>query len=373
MLTLALDTATGVCTGGLVRDGHVLAEYDISVGLTHSEGLMPQVDQMFARTGIKKEEIDRIAVSIGPGSFTGLRIGLAAAEAMAYAWQCGICGVNTLEALAWNIPVEGVVLAPVLDAQKGNYYTAFYEWVHGELQEVQPVEMADAETLLQQLQGCGKPVLLMGECEKLLKKELPPGIAVASEQVRLPKASSVALAAEGMEALTGEFVFSLRPYYIRKSEAEELWVSRLLTLLLLYRSGYLVGKYISVEKAIADTKEAYYDALQKADQGWHEGNIDPKPFIKYMLGIVLSCYREFENRINIVHSAGTKSTSYDIVKTSALDKIGKFSKQDILISCPSLGSSSVESALKKLVDEGILVRIGAGRKTLYARSDSLVY
>ena len=226
MLTLALDTATGVCTVGLVRDGHVLAEYDISVGLTHSEGLMPQVDQMFARTGIKKEEIDRIAVSIGPGSFTGLRIGLAAAEAMAYAWQCGICGFNTLEALAWNIPVEGVVLAPVLDAQKGNYYTAFYEWVQGELQEVQPVEMADAETLLQQLKACGKPVLLMGECERLLKNPLPAGISVAPEQVRLPKASSVALAAEGMEALTGEFVFSLRPYYIRKSEAEELWEKR---------------------------------------------------------------------------------------------------------------------------------------------------
>ena len=226
MLTLALDTATGVCTVGLVRDGHVLAEYDISVGLTHSEGLMPQVDQMFARTGIKKEEIDRIAVSIGPGSFTGLRIGLAAAEAMADAWQCGICGVNTLEALAWNIPVEGVVLAPVLDAQKGNYYTVFYEWVQGELQEVQPVEMADAETLLQQLKACGKPVLLMGECERLLKNPLPAGISVAPEQVRLPKASSVALAAEGMEALTGEFVFSLRPYYIRKSEAEELWEKR---------------------------------------------------------------------------------------------------------------------------------------------------
>jgi tRNA threonylcarbamoyladenosine biosynthesis protein TsaB len=223
MLTLALDTATGVCTVGLVRDGHVLAEYDISVGLTHSEGLMPQLDQMFVRTGIKKEEIDRIAVSIGPGSFTGLRIGLAAAEAMAYAWQCGICGVNTLEAMAWNIPVEGVVLAPVLDAQKGNYYTAFYEWVNGELKEVQPVEMADAEMLTEQLKAYAKPVLLMGECEKLLKHPLPAGISFAPEQVRLPKASSVALAAEGMEALTGDGVFSLRPYYIRKSEAEELW------------------------------------------------------------------------------------------------------------------------------------------------------
>ena len=226
MLTLALDTATRVCTVGLVQDGHVLAEYDISVGLTHSEGLMPQLDQMFARTGIKKENIDRIAVSIGPGSFTGLRIGLAAAEAMAYAWQCWICGVNTLEAMAYNIPVEGVVLVPVLDAQKGNFYAAFYEWTDGELRKVRPVEMADRETLLQQLQACGKPVLLMGECEKLMKKELPDGISVAPEQVRLPKASSVALAAEDTELLTGEDVFTLRPYYIRKSEAEELWEKR---------------------------------------------------------------------------------------------------------------------------------------------------
>ena len=226
MLTLALDTATRVCTVGLVQDGHVLAEYDISVGLTHSEGLMPQLDQMFARTGIKKENTDRIAVSIGPGSFTGLRIGLAAAEAMAYAWQCGICGVNTLEAMAYNIPVEGVELVPVLDAQKGIFYAAFYEWTDGELRKVRPVEMADRETLLQQLQACGKPVLLMGECEKLMKKELPDGISVAPEQVRLPKASSVALAAEDTELLTGEDVFTLRPYYIRKSEAEELWEKR---------------------------------------------------------------------------------------------------------------------------------------------------
>ena len=226
MLTLALDTSTRVCTVGLVQDGHVLAEYDISVGLTHSEGLMPQLDQMFARTGIKKENIDRIAVSIGPGSFTGLRIGLAAAEAMAYAWQCGICGVNTLEAMAYNIPVEGVVLAPVLDAQKGNFYTAFYEWTDGDLREIRPVEMTDAGTLLQQLQACGKTVLLMGECGKLMKQELPDGISVAAEQVRLPKASSVALAAEGTEPLTGEDVFTLRPYYIRKSEAEELWEKR---------------------------------------------------------------------------------------------------------------------------------------------------
>ena len=149
-------------------------------------------------------------------------------------------------------------------------------------------------------------------------------------------------------------------------------MSRLMTLLLLYRSGYMVGQYISIEKAIADTKEAYYDALQRADQGWHEGINDPKPFIKYMLSIILSCYREFEARVSIAYAAGAKSTSYDVVKAYVSGRIGKFSKQEVLAGCPSLGSSSVESALKKLVEDGTLVRIGAGRKTLYARADSVI-
>lgn len=147
-------------------------------------------------------------------------------------------------------------------------------------------------------------------------------------------------------------------------------MSRLLTLLLLYRSGYLVGQYISIEKAIADTKEAYYDALRRSDAGWHTGENDPKPFIKYMLGVILACYREFEERISIVEKAGSKSTAYDIVKTYAIKKIGKFSKREVLNACPSLGSSSVEASLKKLVEDGTLVRVGAGRNTLYVRADS---
>ncbi|MDO4556131.1 MAG: Fic family protein [Lachnospiraceae bacterium] len=146
-------------------------------------------------------------------------------------------------------------------------------------------------------------------------------------------------------------------------------MSRLLTLLLLYKSGYMVGQYISVEKAIAETKESYYDALAIADQNWNENANDPKEFIKYMLGIILSCYREFEKRIDIAWNAGAKSTAYDIVKKYATNTIGTFTKQDALIACPSLGSSSVESALKKLVNDKIITRIGAGRKTHYVRND----
>ena len=92
---------------------------------------------------------------------------------------------------------------------------------------------------------------------------------------------------------------------------------------------------------------------------------------EYILGIILECYRDFENRVYIVHGAGAKSTSYDIVKACVTERIGKFSKQEILALCPSLGSSSVESALKKLVDEGYLVRLGSGRKTMYVRTDAL--
>ena len=121
---------------------------------------------------------------------------------------------------------------------------------------------------------------------------------------------------------------------------------------------------------MADTKEEYYEALAAADQNWHEEENDPKPFIKYMLGVILSCYREFEERITIANKAGAKSTSYDIVKEFASSKIGTFTKQDAVIACPSLGSSSIEAALKKLVAEGTLAKMGAGRKTHYVRSDA---
>ncbi len=146
-------------------------------------------------------------------------------------------------------------------------------------------------------------------------------------------------------------------------------MSRLLTLLLLCRSGYLVGQFISVEKAIADTKEAYYQALEQSDQNWHEGENDPKPFIKYMLAVILDCYREFESRTHLSETLGAKSTAYDIVKTYVEEKLGTFTKQEVLAACPSLGSSSVENALKKLTAEQIILKMGSGRSTHYVRND----
>ena len=142
-------------------------------------------------------------------------------------------------------------------------------------------------------------------------------------------------------------------------------ISRLLTTLLLYRSNYLIGKYISLESKIAKNKVLYYNALSECQNGWHDGIEDPSPFIKYLLQTILAAYREFEERIDIV---GEKLSSYDIVKSAVMNKIGKFSKSDMLELCPTIGKASVENALKKLVKEGVLIRHGNGRSTFYTRA-----
>lgn len=141
-------------------------------------------------------------------------------------------------------------------------------------------------------------------------------------------------------------------------------MSRLLTTLLLYRNEFYVGKYISLEAKIAQTKNLYYDALSRSQDGWHEGREDPIPFIKYLLGIILSAYKDFEDRFSIVE---TKLPAIDMVRKATQNKIGRFSKQDIRELCPSLSISSIEGSLRKLVKSGELVREGTGKSTCYLR------
>jgi Fic family protein len=142
-------------------------------------------------------------------------------------------------------------------------------------------------------------------------------------------------------------------------------MSRLLTTLLLYKSGYMIGRYISVEKKIEKTKDTYYDVLAQISDRWHDGENDYTPFIKYFLGIILNSYKDFEYRISSIDS---KSTSYDIVKKTVSEKLGKFTKKEILDLCPSLKSSSVEAALKKLKEDEYILMQGAGRSTVYVRN-----
>ncbi len=141
-------------------------------------------------------------------------------------------------------------------------------------------------------------------------------------------------------------------------------MSRLLTTLLLYRSGFYVGKYISLEAKIAKNKDLYYDALGEAQNGWHEGTADAVPFIKYLLGTLLAAYKDFEDRFALVE---TKLSALETVRRATMNRIGRFSKQDIRELCPSLSISSIEGALRKLVAEGEIKREGKGKNIRYFR------
>ena len=141
-------------------------------------------------------------------------------------------------------------------------------------------------------------------------------------------------------------------------------MSRLLTTLLLYRNGFYVGKYISLEAKIAKNKDLYYDALSASQEGWHEGKDDPVPFIKYLLGTILAAYKDFEDRFALIE---TKRSALDMVRLATQNKIGRFTKQDIRELCPSISISSIENALRKLIASGELRREGKGKNICYYR------
>lgn len=141
-------------------------------------------------------------------------------------------------------------------------------------------------------------------------------------------------------------------------------MSRLLTTLLLYRSGFYVGRYISLEAKIAKNKDLYYEALRKAQDGWHEEKEDAVPFIKYLLGTILAAYKDFEERFELIEE---KLPALEMVRKATQHKIGKFTKQDIRELCPSLSVSSIESSLRTLVKNGDLMKGGSGKNTFYVR------
>lgn len=146
-------------------------------------------------------------------------------------------------------------------------------------------------------------------------------------------------------------------------------MSRLLTLLLLYKSGCIVGKYVSVEMIIEKTKETYYEALQQSSFGWHENENDYVPFVSYYLGIILKSYREFESRVELLQNRSLSKP--ERIKTIIDGHIGKISKKQIAEQCPDISVTTIERTLADLVKTGYIKKTGAGRATAYIKSDVL--
>lgn len=142
-------------------------------------------------------------------------------------------------------------------------------------------------------------------------------------------------------------------------------MSRLLTLLLFYKAGYIVGKYVSMEMLIEKTKETYYEALQASSEGWHENANVYEPFVRYYLGITLKAYNEFENRVE--HLRNKRLSKPDRIKALIDQKVGKITKKEIMDSCPDISQTTIERTLTELVKNDYIAKVGSGPATGYVR------
>lgn len=217
MRILGIETATRAASVAVIFDGKILAETVRESPQSFSETLMPQVEEVIKISGAF-ENLDAVAVSIGPGSFTGLRIGLATAKALAYAWGIKIIGVPTLLAMSYNFPNAKVV--PLIDAQKNRaYYQAFDDML-----SITSLEVESIDEIVDDLKSFAGEFLLCGDVLHKIKISLPPNVKLAPPHLRMPRASAVAWCAEDLRRVDN--VMNLEPLYVRRAEAEELWEKR---------------------------------------------------------------------------------------------------------------------------------------------------
>lgn len=230
MYILAIDSATPVACVALVKDSTLLAERFLNFKKTHSETLMSMVDQVLGECEITVQDLTAIAVTIGPGSFTGLRIGLAAAKGLSLAADRPLVGISTLEVMAHNIVFSDSMICPLLDARKQEVYTAFFD-VTGiypqrltEDMACSPAEMIE-RVLTQAEISCQNKITLLGDgyapYADFFKERLQGRLLVPPAHLMLPRAAALgSLACLRARQEDYNNAFYLRPVYVRLSEAE---------------------------------------------------------------------------------------------------------------------------------------------------------
>ena len=217
-----------MCSAALASEGKLLVECNLQLGNTHSEQLMPTIDMLLGSAGLEPADVDAVAVSIGPGSFTGIRIGLATAKGLSYGLGKPLIGVPTMQVMAFGCYAASGLIMPLIDAQKGRVYFSIFRWQDGALLEIVPVAIADARQAIAIAAGYQMPVTVVGEAAPDYSEALSEyGLCVAPPHIRLPKAGSVAmLGLELFAAGKASKGYDLTPLYVRRAEAEELWEAR---------------------------------------------------------------------------------------------------------------------------------------------------
>ena len=225
MKILSIETSTRVGSVAIIEDKHLIAEYILNVVSTHSERLLPSIDQILKDSQLTVRDIEGFAVSLGPGSFTGLRIGISTVKGLALAAEKGVVGVPTLDVLAHNLMFTRLLVCPLLDARKGEVYTALYQGDgSGRLEKLTPDLAIKPEELLTRIK---EPVIFLGDGVEAYRDKLRSGqdnCFFAPVYLHQPRAS--VLAKLGLEKFKQGHMFKeeeIQPLYCRLAEAEIAW------------------------------------------------------------------------------------------------------------------------------------------------------
>ena len=225
MKILGIDTSSMAASVAVIEDNKLICEYTINTKKTHSQKLMPMIENMLGLSDLNVREIDAIAVCEGPGSFTGLRIGMATAKAIAHVNDIPVIGVNSLEALAANMNLCDKKICSILDAQRNQVYTGRYQYEGTKLVEIKEIGIQPIDELLEELAQSKEEWILVGEAvykyeDKIREIE---NIEIPAASNNVTKAGSLCSVAK-VKFDEGKDIFNcytVNPLYIRKSQAEE--------------------------------------------------------------------------------------------------------------------------------------------------------
>lgn len=225
MLILGIDTSALACGAAVIKDGKLISETYLNTGLTHSQTVMELIDSALKNAGISFSDIDAVAVSAGPGSFTGIRIGVSAVKGLCFPEDKPCCPVSTLEALANCVDLDGFLIVPVMDARCMQVYTAVFEKTDGEIVRIVEDTPMKLEELYDVLKEYDKKIILIGDGAELSYKYLSEkslDVRVFSEIFKFQHASGVAITAFRHYNKGDEFISAseLVPSYLRLSQAE---------------------------------------------------------------------------------------------------------------------------------------------------------
>lgn len=227
MITLAIDTSCLTATCATVNDGKVLSEFTTQHGKTHSQKILPMIMGMLDMLDMSFNDVDLFAAAIGPGSFTGLRIGVVTIKGLAYPLNKPVCGIPTLDALAYSVPDFKGIIAPMLDARNNQIFTALFKKENNLLNKLTPDMGVHIEEWIEIVQNHDKDILVVGDAIPLhldkIRAALGEKIIEASHSLHYPRASATALLAEqAFYNNKSVNAFELEPLYLRKSQAERM-------------------------------------------------------------------------------------------------------------------------------------------------------